>query len=280
MIQSLVRVGYGTTVLIAHSQRLKRNAIKASFNENDNIEKPLHKVSIVMPSYNEESLIEYALISLREQNIVKKYPENFEFILVDSNSIDNTVNIASKYVDKIVYAGKGKLTARNYVLSHLDGDLIAAVDADCYYLPNWLNLMLKPFSNYMGENIVGTIGFSMDEHPQYSKFINLFYPLAVYLEWTILHPTRMNGGNCVYYKDIQYLEPFNEDIDQLNSQEMIKEEEINFGRLSKYGKVLYLHNAARLHLGNMKIGCRSGRFSPKDEIDKLYCEQIRNKERF
>ncbi len=269
----------GTSLLVsslAWSHRLRTQSIRASFNENDKVVKPPYKISIVMPSYNEETLIEYALSSIKEQNILKEYPDDFELVLVDSNSTDNTVNIARNYVNKIVYTPKGKLTARNLILNHLNGDIIVSVDADCYYPLNWLNLMLKPFHD---NNIVAECGFTLDIIPGYGELINKLHPLGFFI-YNMIYENKMSGRNSAYYKDLQYLEPFNENINQFNAKEMVKEEEIDFGiKLSKYGRFIFNSRACCLHLGSVKGGCRSG-INPKNKIDELYCDQIKNNERF
>ena len=82
-----------------------------------NILQPIDTVSIVMPSYNEERFIGLAASSVREQSIIQEFPEMFEFLLVDSGSVDKTVELAEPFVDKVIIAPRGKLTARNIAIN-------------------------------------------------------------------------------------------------------------------------------------------------------------------
>ena len=64
--------------------------IKSITNRDYNIQEPADTVSIINTSLNEEENIKKSLSSIRNQDIIKQYPEKFELILVDSGSIDNT----------------------------------------------------------------------------------------------------------------------------------------------------------------------------------------------
>jgi dolichyl-phosphate beta-glucosyltransferase len=57
-------------------------------------------LSIVIPAYNEENRIEPTILKTIEY--LEKHFENYEIIVVDDGSKDNTVEVASKYKDKNV----------------------------------------------------------------------------------------------------------------------------------------------------------------------------------
>lgn len=86
------------------------------------------KLSIAMIVKNEEKNIERTLIPLKE---LGKYIES-EIIIVDTGSIDNTINIAGKYTNKI-YVHKWTndfAEMRNLSINYCNGDWIMIVDAD------------------------------------------------------------------------------------------------------------------------------------------------------
>ena len=63
-------------------------------------------VSIIVRTKNEERWIDHCLSTIATQSI-----KDYEIILVDNKSNDNSVNIAKKYTDKIInvtefYPGK------------------------------------------------------------------------------------------------------------------------------------------------------------------------------
>lgn len=232
-------------------------------NYDTNIQPPIDSVSIIMPSYNEEYFIETAVLSIRDQSIIQNYPDLFEFIIVDSNSTDKTIEFAEPFVDKIITAPRGKLTARNLATDRSDGNIIVSVDADTFYPHHWLNTLLKPFSDPKYQNVVGVNGSTIDR-----SIIGVPSSIRNILELIdkMMYPKKLLGRNSAYYKHIYYLiGRFNENINQFNMEEMLKEEEMGFGeRMSKIGSVIYKMNASCIHLGGQKIACR-WKFENKDE---------------
>lgn len=241
-------IGIFGTLAVSH---IIENEMK---NYDTDVQPPIDTVSIIMPAYNEEKFIETAASSIRNQSIIQKYPEYFEFLVVNNGSTDNTERLAIPFADKVVQSTRGKLSARNYGTSISRGDIIVATDSDVYYHPHWLNTILKPFRD---PDVVGVSGTLLD----YS-FPKIPYTLFVIMSYVgrQIYPLQMYGGNCAYYKHVFYkMGQFNENIDQFNAEQVIKEEEFDFGeKLSKFGKVVYKMNAPCIHLGGLRAGCRMG----------------------
>ena len=96
-------------------------------------------VSIIVPVYNQELYIKECIDSILSQTY-----NNFELILVDNGSSDESINICEKYakIDKrikvIKEAKRGVSSARNAGLKNATGKYIAFTDADdtieCAYL--------------------------------------------------------------------------------------------------------------------------------------------------
>ena len=99
-------------------------------------------VSIIIPVYNRERTLEYCLNSVCQQNI-----SDFEVILVDDGSIDNSSKICQKYVSEdprfhYYYKENGGVSsARNLGLSKAQGEWITFVDSDDYIMPYHLDLI-------------------------------------------------------------------------------------------------------------------------------------------
>jgi glycosyltransferase involved in cell wall biosynthesis len=208
------------------------------FNYNAQITEP-PKTSIIIPTLNEEAYLLETLASLQNQNVKNAYPEKLETIVVDSGSTDRTLEIARQFATKILQAPKGKLTARHIGIMNAQGEIIIGVDADTYYPPNYLNLVLKEFRNPQ------TVGVSTPR--MCGKDGNaLLYTAYI---WTNLVQgiinTRMPGSNSNFRK-ATYLETggFNLAINQFDAQQMVQEEEYAFpARLKKIGKVVWLWKA-------------------------------------
>ena len=88
------------------------------------------KVSILMTCFNAEAFIEKSIKSIKNQSF-----KNWELIIVDDFSKDQTLKIAKKLkTNKIkIYSLKkhiGRTKALNYGLKKIKNDLIAILDAD------------------------------------------------------------------------------------------------------------------------------------------------------
>jgi glycosyltransferase involved in cell wall biosynthesis len=102
------------------------------------------KVSVVIPTYNEERNIERCLLSLRRQT----FPEDeYELIVVDGNSIDRTREIAEPLADRVIIQTSKKVGgARNDGGRLAEGSIIATTDADCIIPPGWIDEIVQTFS--------------------------------------------------------------------------------------------------------------------------------------
>ncbi len=97
------------------------------------------RVSVVVCSYNGEQTLEQCLRSLQTLD----YPD-YEIILVDDGSTDNTPGIAAKFpaVRNIRQKNCGLSAARNVGLAAATGDIIAYTDSDCFADADWLTLLV------------------------------------------------------------------------------------------------------------------------------------------
>lgn len=206
------------------------------FDERASVYEP-PSTSIVMCSLNEEKFIERALKSIQEQNIIKEYPEKFEFLLIDSHSEDRTVEIAKKYSWKVIDAPRGKLTARDIGFKEAKGKIVVSVDCDTYYPPNYVNLVLRWFND---PDVVAVVTPRLVD-PEENV---LAAGLSVWMSLADVGPLLLGGmrapgqGIALYRQAYFDAGGFNLNIDQLNVHEMVREEEIGFAaRLRRLGRV-------------------------------------------
>ncbi len=91
-------------------------------------------VSIVVPVYNSSAYLKRCLDSLLNQTFKKDY----EILLVDNGSTDNSTKIIDEYVKKhrqirrLDCAERGAGAARNFGANHAEGKYLWFVDADDY----------------------------------------------------------------------------------------------------------------------------------------------------
>ena len=94
------------------------------------------KVSVIIPTYNNAKYVTHAVESAIEQTYT-----DYEIIVIDDGSTDNTRNVLDPYRDRINYIyqeHQGVSTARNLGIEQAKGELIAFLDADDYFLPEHL----------------------------------------------------------------------------------------------------------------------------------------------
>lgn len=104
------------------------------------------KFSIIMPIYNGESVIEHSINSILRQTY-----NDFELILINDASTDNTLTICNKYAQKhqnikIINktSNEGVSKARNEGLEIAQGEYICFIDADDRVKECWLEKYVSP----------------------------------------------------------------------------------------------------------------------------------------
>jgi glycosyltransferase involved in cell wall biosynthesis len=113
--------------------------------------KELPKISVVVCSYNGATTIKDTMEGLQQLD----YP-NFEVIVVNDGSNDNTSKIASEYDFRLISTENGGLSnARNIGMHAATGDIVAYIDDDAYPDPHWLTYLA---SGYMTSDHAGMGG--------------------------------------------------------------------------------------------------------------------------
>jgi glycosyltransferase involved in cell wall biosynthesis len=92
-------------------------------------------ITIVIPVYNEAAQIGDCLLALSRLK-----PQPLEVIVVDNNSIDETVNIVSQFsfVKLLSEPRQGVVHARNRGFNAAQGDIIGRIDADSRLPTDWV----------------------------------------------------------------------------------------------------------------------------------------------
>jgi cellulose synthase/poly-beta-1,6-N-acetylglucosamine synthase-like glycosyltransferase len=124
-------------------------------------------VSVIMTVLNVERTIEECLGSLTTLDYPK---DNYEIIIVDGKSRDNTVRIIAEYAKNHskpeikIFEKPGSIGAgRNEALKHVKGEFIAITDGDMVVEHSWLSELIKAFD----EGIAGVGGpnNNADDYP-------------------------------------------------------------------------------------------------------------------
>lgn len=117
----------------------------------------LEKVSVVVPCYNQAKYLDEAL-----QSIVKQTHENWECIIVNDGSPDNTEQIALRYVEKdnrfkYFYKENGGLSsARNFGIEKSNSNFILTLDSDDKYDSSFIEKALLIFDQHSEIGVVSS----------------------------------------------------------------------------------------------------------------------------
>lgn len=104
------------------------------------------KLSVIIPLYNCEKFIERSLDSVYNQGLDN---EDFEIIVVDDGSLDNSLQVVRDYskdrtnLKVISQENKGEGEARNTALRVAEGEYFLCLDADDYLVPNTISQTLQ-----------------------------------------------------------------------------------------------------------------------------------------
>lgn len=109
----------------------------------------MKKISVVVPCYNEEDIIEEFYKEVKQTfELIKNY--EYEIIFVDDGSKDNTIKIIKNIKQKdsnikIISFSRnfGKESAMYAGLENANGDLVVVMDSDLQHPPKKIIEMLK-----------------------------------------------------------------------------------------------------------------------------------------
>lgn len=164
-----------------------------------------HMVSVLMPAYNAAEHIREAIDSILAQTLV-----DFEFLIINDGSTDNTVDIINGYDDpriKLIHndGNKGLIYSLNYGLGIAQGKYIARMDADDIAMDTRLEKQVSFLENNPDISILGTAFIYMGtpyeiHHPNYNEEIRI----KLLDDVVFAHPTVMMRKDSIDLNNIRY----------------------------------------------------------------------------
>jgi glycosyltransferase involved in cell wall biosynthesis len=220
--------------------------------ENFNKNYPLF--SIITVVLNGEKYLEETILSVLNQNF-----SNYEYIIIDGGSIDNSINIIKKYENKIDYwvseTDKGLYDAFNKGMTLSRGKFIGIINSDDIYTPH----ALRTVSNYISNN--NNIDFIFGSVKKHWGVLSGYNPKKIFYSWGFYtsHSTgffiKNESANKVGFYNLKY--KYHADYDYF------------------YRMIVKLKMKGIATLKNELIGIfRRGGFSSRISFWKLFKEEI------
>lgn len=147
-------------------------------------------ISVIMPVYNTASYLESSIHSILSQTF-----QNFEFIIIDDASTDDSLKIIEQFEDERIYLIKNKINIGNYACRNqgvniAKGKYIAVMDSDDIAMPHRLEAQVHCVE--MNEDILA-VGAQFFSDRGLSNKPNDYEEIKVWLmsNNSLLHPSLL-----------------------------------------------------------------------------------------
>jgi len=128
-------------------------------------------VSIITPSFNQAAYLEQTILSVLYQDY-----SNIEYLVLDGDSTDNSVDIIRKYENRLAYwvseKDNGQADAINKGFDRAKGEIIAWLNSDDYYLAGTVSSAVKIFEEHPHVVLVYGNMLAVDEHGKTFNTLN------------------------------------------------------------------------------------------------------------
>ncbi|MDN5026920.1 glycosyltransferase family 2 protein [Streptococcus sp. SPS1] len=231
-------------------------------------------ISIVIPIYNAEKYLEQCLNSIKNQTY-----KNFEVILVNDGSIDNSESICKAFVESdtrfryYLKANGGVSSARNLGLDNVKGDFITFIDSDDWIAENHLELLINSIKKTNSDIVVSC-------YKEFDNNIDTYYTI-VYTkqEKNLLNFEKMNRDDflTIFPKLMSINVCFNNAVAKLFRKELVNN--LRFDTSIKYGEdldfyfSLYLNVESVSYVDELTYVYRIHGDSTTSNFNQEYAEQ-------
>lgn len=235
------------------------------------------KVTIGISFYNDERYIKDAVQSVLNQDF-----KDFELIIIDNGSTDNSLNIVSKFTDSRIkmyhYNENIGFAARlNELVERANGKYFARMDADDIMHPERIKMQLEYFEQHPDIDVLGCGVFTIDIKNkikgviQYDKQPNSIS--NVYKHNCFMHPTIMAKTtwflNNPYNENATRIEDYNLWMRTITTNKFVNMEE----------KLLFYRDCGLPYLSKYLISMRRERkelIKNKRRIHMVYVLILKN----
>lgn len=196
------------------------------------------KYSFIIPTLNEEKLLEQLLQVLDNNKLRKKY--NYEIIISDGGSTDKTLEIANKYADKILVSND---TEQNISMGRNVGGFAAEGDIFIFYngdiLPENIVEVFKTVENKFISSKYLAMTCCVKVFREEQLFVDVIFQnfYNYYFHLLNIIGMGMGRGECHIIKREVFME-----FNGYNENLAAGEDFDLFRRIRKKGKILFARN--------------------------------------
>ncbi|HRB72607.1 MAG TPA: glycosyltransferase family 2 protein [Flavobacterium sp.] len=227
--------------------------------------------SIIIPLYNKQDYIENTLKSIFNQTFT-----DFEIIIVNDGSTDNSYNLVQSLSDKRIRLfsteNRGVSAARNFAMSNAAGEYFAFMDADDFWYPQHLEKIAYTLSKYNHLKVFTTL---LEVETRNGVFPGNYTHLSeaeiqeVDLFETSLARTILSGSTTVIHKNVrQKIGPFNEQLSNGEDTEYWIRIGFNY-KIGVYNAItarhVYVSGSLSHHTFDMKKHCHFEQFAEMEK---------------
>jgi glycosyltransferase involved in cell wall biosynthesis len=224
-------------------------------------------VSVVIPAYNQAQYLAGAI-----QSVLTQSNRDFEVIVVDDGSTDDTPQVTSKFDTDIRYIyqeNQGLAGSRNTGIREAKGEYIALLDSDDEWSPEFLQTMTSLAAEYPDADVLYSGACFMDadgfDLPQDSNF-SVVPPEKMY--WTLLRANFIIPSSIVLRRSVAMVNGlFDLSFRRLQDWEF-------WLRLAKTGhKFIGVKTCLvryRLHSSSLSMDSKSGNLAAKALAEKHF----------
>ncbi len=159
---------------------------------------PCPLVSIIVPCFKQAEYLSEALDSVLSQT----YP-NWECVIVNDGSPDNTEEIANLYLEKdnrikyVSQENKGLATARNAGIANSQGEYILPLDADDLIAPTYIEKAIERFTQHPETKLVYCKGHTFGNSNSPMNYVDYNYDTFIW-------------GNCIFCSAVYKRSDYNQ----------------------------------------------------------------------
>jgi glycosyltransferase involved in cell wall biosynthesis len=207
------------------------------------------QISAIVCTYSNAALLRHTLDSLIKQTLP---PQEYEIIVVDNNSTDNTKEVVLEFQEQcshqihyVLETTQGLSAARNTGIQHSSGPIISFIDDDAEAAPDWLAAMVEAFRQNPDAWGVGGNIFAIWDAKRPAWLTDDFLPDLTIIDRgpDKLKLTRMQivaGVNCSFRREVfAEIGDFPTDLGRVGKSLLAGEEAELCLRIHLQGKSMY-----------------------------------------